>query len=133
MPLSQDLRERIVKLRAENLTQIEISKRLLVPQSSVSRILAKHRKTGSLEVGKPTGRPRQFSLKNDAFILQKIQEKPDITLYELIQKVKEELDKKVSVTVIQDSIKRLKLTRKKRRFTIPQKTLKAPEQNEKRL
>ena len=123
MPLSQDLRKRIVRLRKEEkLTQMQISERLLVPQSSVSRILAKHRETGSLEVGKPTGRPREFTTENDAFIAEKIKNQPDITLYELIDKVEEEQGKKVSVTVIQCSIKRLGLTRKKRRFTIQQKT-----------
>jgi len=121
MPISQDLRERIVKLRNQGITQIEISERLMIPQSSVSRILKRHRETGSLTVGKPTGRPRQFTQENDAFIAQKTQEKPDITLAELIESVNLELGKKVSVTVIQDSIKRLKLTRKKRRFTIQRK------------
>lgn len=129
MPLSQDLRERIVRLREEkNLTQMQISECLLVPQSTVSRILAKHRKTGSLEVGKPTGRPREFTPENDAFIAEKIKAQPDITLYELIDKVYEELSKKVSVTVIQCSIKRLGLTRKKRRFMTPAKT-KSPHKN----
>ena len=118
MSISQDLRERIVKLRIEGLTQDEISERLLIPQSSVSRILKRHRETGSLSVNKPPRRPRQFTPENDAFILKKVHEKPDITLAELIESVSSELGKKVSVTVIQDSIKRLKLTRKKRRFTI---------------
>jgi len=133
MPLSQDLRKRIVQLREKNLTQQQISERLLVPQSSVSRILSKHRKTGSLEVGKPTGRPRQFTSEDDDFIAQKIKVQPDITLAELIQKVHEELGKKVSVTVIQCSIKRLNLTRKKRLSTTRQKTLRRPRPDAKTL
>ena len=60
MPLSQDIRQRILRLRQQGLTQLEISERLLVPQSGVSRILAKYRKMGSLKAGKPPGRPRSF-------------------------------------------------------------------------
>lgn len=118
MPLSQDIRQRILRLRQQGLTQLEISERLLVPQSSVSRILAKYRKTGSLKAGKPPGRPRSFQ--EDDFIAEKIKEKPDITLKELVEAVEEKYSLKVGDSIIRSAIKRLGITRKKRRFmTLP--------------
>lgn len=114
MPLSKDIRERIVTLYQSGATQIAIAERLLIAQSSVSRILKRHRKTGSLEVGISSGRPRKFSPEDDAFIAQKVKQTPDITLHELIQAVADELGKKVSITVIQRSLKRLNHSRKKR-------------------
>ena len=121
MPLSKDLRERIVKASENGLTQMVISEHLMVAQSSVSRILnrAKH---NQLEPGKPPGRPRKFSKEDDAFIAEKVKQKQDITCKELVLAVQEELGKKVSSQTINCSLKRLNLTRKKRLFMTPKET-----------
>ena len=113
MNLSEDLKRRIVKAYEDGETQIEVSKRFMVSQSTVSRTLAHLKKTGSHKPKPKPGRPREHNY--DAFVSEKLREKSDITYAELKDAIEEYSGVRVSDGTITQTFKRLNVTRKKRR------------------
>ena len=123
-PLSKDLRERIVKLRSEGKTQEQIAEQLLIRQSSVSRILKRYRLLGNLKRTKPPGHRRILKAEDEQLLVSFVEKAPDATLQELAVLLLEETGKTISTTTVHTALKRLKITRKKRRSMTPLKTLK---------
>ena len=66
--ISSNTVAQIVALRTESLTQVEISQRLRVSQSIVSRALKRHRETGNFSARHRTGRSRCTSKRTDLLI-----------------------------------------------------------------
>ncbi len=131
-PLSKDLRERIIKLREQGKTQEQIAEQLLIMQSSVSRILKRHRLMGHLKTTKPPGRPRTMTADDDKLLTELVAKTPGATLEELANSMSEEVGKAISSSIIFSALKRLKITRKKRHSMTQQKILKKPRNVEKR-
>jgi transposase len=84
-PLSKDLRERIIAGKAEGMSHARLARELRVSISAITRLLALYRETGNV-----AARPRKAGRKprlNEEMLQQiagRIEEKPDITLKELI-------------------------------------------------
>ena len=87
-PLSKDLRKRIVEARTRGETVAQIAKEKNVCVSTINKLMALYRSTGSFEPRplnsgrKPRLTPEQF----DA-VKNKIREQPDISLKRLIKEL----------------------------------------------
>ena len=87
-PLSNDLRKRIIdaKLRGETEDKISVEKE--VNKSTITKLWALYRETGSYEARpNPRGRKPALSPQQLEKIAQKIRKQPDITLQELIDEL----------------------------------------------
>jgi len=87
-PLSNDLRKRIIeaKLRGETEDKIAIEKE--VNKSTITKLWALYRETGSYEARpNPNGRKPALSANQLEQITNKINKQPDITLQELIDEL----------------------------------------------
>lgn len=111
-PLPLELRERICQAydNGEG-SQATIAERFLVSRSTVERLLAQRRRTGSIAPGKSTGRKRKLSEPDRQRLQQAVADRSDATLREL----RETCGIEGSLTLVDNELKRLKLTRKKSR------------------
>lgn len=124
-PISNDLRRRIIEaIQANKESQEDVADRFSVSISFVEKLWSRFQKTGSYEA-LPHGGGRERLLKNDeALIRRKVAEQPDITLAELAEYVATETGQPVvSEPVMCVELQRLKLPRKKSRFTPRKETL----------
>jgi transposase len=116
---SEDLRIRIVKAYEQGLGSIrEIAKQFQVGKNFVNDLLQVWKKTGSVSPQRQGGGVKP---KLEEIHLQKLQkmveEKNDITLEELSERLEEETGLKVSLPTICRGLQKLGLTRKKKLFT----------------
>ena len=87
-PLSNDLRKRIIDSKLRGDTEDEIAADKEVNKSTVTKLWALYRETGSYEPRpNPRGRKPALSPQQLEQISEKINEQPDITLQELIDKL----------------------------------------------
>ena len=85
-PLSIDLRKRIIEAKLRGDTEDKIAAEKEVNKSTVTKLWALYRKTGSYEARpNPNGRKPALSAEQLEQIARKIDEQPDITLQELIE------------------------------------------------
>lgn len=118
-PYSQDLRQRIVEvLEADEQTQPEISERFGVSLSFIEKLWHRWRKTGSCAALAHGGGPKRALADYQARIRAEVARQPDVSLTELCQRVAQSGGADVSPSMMWREIKRLKLPRKKSRFTI---------------
>lgn len=115
--LSEDSRERLVSAYEKTKDLANVAKMFGVAESTVYRLVAQKRKTGSLALKLSTrGVKSKLSPIMVEQIKQKIKKVPDITLQELI----DELNLPIKASALCEFIvHKLKLTRKKRRYTQP--------------
>jgi transposase len=115
--LSEDSRERLVAAYEKTKDLANVAKMYGVAESTVYRLVAQKRKTGSLALKLSTrGVKSKLSPIMVEQIKQKIKKVPDITLQELI----DELNLPIKASALCEFIvHKLKLTRKKRRYTPP--------------
>lgn len=113
--LSEDLRKRITESYRDNpeLTQQEVSKRFLVSQSTVSRLLKRLKIKGHLKADKPTGRPRKLSESDHDYLKELHCQKSGISLNECVEMLLKEKQINISKSAIHEALNRMKLTRKK--------------------
>ena len=85
-PLSKDMRKRIIWAKERGDSHAKIAKELQVSVSMITRLLALYRETGSYEP-RPmyTGRKPRLDKETLQKIRERIEEQPDIALYELIE------------------------------------------------
>jgi putative transposase len=84
-PLSNDLRKRIIEAKLRGDTEDKIASEKEVNKSTVTKLWALYRKTGSYEARpNPNGRKPALSAEQLEQIALKIKEQPDVTLRELI-------------------------------------------------
>ena len=87
-PLSIDLRKRIIEAKLRGDTEKKIASDKEVCKSTITKLWSLYRKTGSYEARpNPNGRKPRLSPQQLEQIIQKINEQPDITLQELIDKL----------------------------------------------
>ena len=97
----------------------DIAERFSVSVRFIYSLLRLFRMTGSYEAKKNSGgAPRKISSEDEEKIRQFIEEKSDLTLEE----IKEQGNLEVSVSTIHRAIKRMKITLKKKRFILKNKT-----------
>ena len=113
MPLSQDLRNKIVFHKTNGETNADIAHWLRINEKTVRRIWGLYKEKKSVEP-KPhnKGRKPAFGQVIMDKIIEKIKEQSDITLEELV----EEFDLKISISALCRKLKKLNLNRKKRHF-----------------
>jgi len=86
--LSNDLRKRIIEAKLRGETEDKIAAEKEVNKSTITKLWALYRETGSYEARpNPNGRKPALSTEQLEQIAQKINEQPDITLQELIDKL----------------------------------------------
>jgi transposase len=84
-PLSNDLRKRIIDAKQRGDTEDKIASEKGVSKSTVTKLWALYRETGSYEARpNPNGRKPALSAEQLEQVARKIEEQPDITLRELI-------------------------------------------------
>lgn len=83
-PLSIDLRERLVAYVLEGHSRREAAAVFRVGVSSAIRCVAQHEKSGSVEPKKQGGDRRSKLKAHRAYLLQRVEEVPDISLSELV-------------------------------------------------
>ena len=114
-PLSTDIRARFELLSAQGLTGREIARRLMISAASASRLSQKLKRGLSLT---PADNPRNTGHGRLApyhdFLVELIHEDPDITLRELQGALADSHDVIASVSGIDQALKRLGYTYKKR-------------------
>jgi transposase len=117
-PYSQDLRERILRaVQAQEESQAAIAQRFAVSRSFVERLWQRWRQTGSC-AARPHGGGRQRSLRvAERLIRQTVARDPDVTLAALCERVARRKGIEVSPKTMCLEIRRLRLPRKKSRFT----------------
>ena len=87
-PLSNDLRKRIIDAKLRGDTEDKISADKEVNKSTITKLWALYRETGSYEPRpNPNGRKPALSPFQLEQITQKIKKQPDITLQELIDEL----------------------------------------------
>lgn len=114
-PLSADIRTRFEVLFSEGLTGREIGRRLMISAASASRLSRKLKQGLRLT---PARNPRneghgKLALHHD-FLIELIHQDPDITLKELQGALADAHDVTASVSGIDQALKRLGYTYKKR-------------------
>jgi transposase len=113
VPLSQEMREKIVYHKKAGAKNADIIKWLRVSKNSITRIWKQYKEENTI-APKPhnKGRKPAFCEKKLEQITTKISEQPDITLEELV----EHFNLSVSISALSRKLKKLDLTFKKRHF-----------------
>ena len=114
LPLSEEIREKIIYHKENGAKNKEIVKWLRVSKRSVERIWRLYKEENTIEP-KPhkKGRKPAFCSNKLEEIASKIAEQPDITLEELI----EYFELNISISALSRKLKKLDLTFKKRHFS----------------
>ena len=110
-PLSNDLRKRIIAAKEKGYSHERVAKEMHVSISAITRLLSLYRESGSYQA-RPLNNGRKPRLDEATLerIAKRIEDRPDIALYEL----REELSLPVSIPALCNTIhKKLGLYRKK--------------------
>lgn len=112
-PLSQDLRQRIIKAREEGEGTGEVCQRFGVSRKSVERFWNEHRRTGQC-LPKQIGGYRPARLApHDRKLQRWIQTQPDLSLAELQKRCLDQLQVTIGLTALWHHLRRLGLSFKK--------------------
>ena len=112
-PLSGDLRERIIKARAEGAGTGEVSQRFGVSRKSVERFWNQHRTSGHCRPKQIGGHRKSRLKKHEKRLRRWIAQQPDLTLIELRQRCQNQLAVRISLTALWHRLDRLGLSYKK--------------------
>ena len=114
--LSQDLRERVIDaVLIEGMSRRAAAARFGVSQSSAIKWVERVERTGSRVAGKVGGRKPMMLETHRAFIEARRQEKPDITLQGLCDRLQAERGVKAYPSVMSRFLRHIGVTLKKRR------------------
>ena len=122
MPLSMDLRERIVAARANGEKAEDVAERFDVGIATVERLDRRVREGKSLEPGVSTGRRPRLNDEKLAILTALVIEKPDRLIPELMAELEAHGGISVSSSTLSRSLTKLGLTRKKRLSTLRNET-----------
>ena len=114
--LSLDLRERAVKVYlADGGTLSEVAARFEISETTLWRWVKRLKETGSLAAKPDSGGKtnRKLFEEHDAAIMKWLQDKPDLTQWELVALLKEEFDITISQSRITPALRRIGFTQKK--------------------
>lgn len=112
-PLSQDLRQRIIAARERGAGTGEVCRRFGVSRKSVERFWKQHCLTGACQP-KPIGGYRRSRLeKHDRTLCRWIGEQADLTLSQLQQRCRQELDVAIGLNALWHRLEKLGLSYKK--------------------
>jgi transposase len=112
-PLSEDLRQRIIRARKKGEGVGEVCRRFGVSRSSVERFWKQHVKTGQCCPKKIGGYRRSRLEKHDRLLRRWLTEQVDLTLRQLQQRCQERLQIQIGTNALWHRIDRLGLSYKK--------------------
>lgn len=112
-PLSQDLRQRIIRARQAGQGTGEVCQRYGVSRKSVERFWKEHCLTGSCQPKKIGGYRRSRLEKHDRTLRRWLDAQPDLTLQELRARCLEELEVAIGITALWHRLEQLGLSYKK--------------------
>jgi transposase len=119
---SIDLRERVVQAVANGMTKSRAARTFSVSLATVKNYVRQVSTTGSLVPRPIPGRPREIPPAQDGALVAQLRVAQDATLEELRAAWEKVAGVRVSVATMSRAIKRLKWTRKKRRWVPPSGT-----------
>jgi transposase len=112
-PLSEDLRQRMIRARQKGEGVGEVCRRFGVSRSSVERFWKQHIKTGQCRPKKIGGYRRSRLEKHDRLLRRWLTEQVDLTLRQLQQRCQEQLQIQIGTNALWHRIDRLGLSYKK--------------------
>lgn len=116
VPMSRDLRERIVRAVANGSSRRQAAARFEVSPSAAVKLMRRVRATGSSSAPARFGGYRRPVLApHDALLRALVERKPDITLAEIQAELRQRVGVGVCLATIHSRLRRLGLRRKKRR------------------
>lgn len=116
-PYSQDLRERAIAAFEAGKTQVEVAAQFSIHKSTLEKWWYRWRDTGSCAALPPTPGPQRTLQAAEKFLRAAVQKRPDATLDELCERVKDAKGLVASPSMMCRELKLLNLPRKKSRFT----------------
>ena len=117
-----DLRERVLRARGQGESAQEVARRFSLSKRSVERYWHRYQETGQTTAGQMGGHRRSKLAPHDATLRKWIDQQPDLTLRELRQRCRAQLQVRLGVTALWHRLERLGLSYKKnaaRRRTNP--------------
>ena len=121
-PLSQDLRERIVRAVEGGSSIRQAAVRYEVSPSAAVKLMRRVRETGSVAPGRIGGHRRRVLDPHQDLLRSLVDAKPAITLGELQAELRARGIVVSALSTIHHALRRLGFTRKKRRYEPPSKT-----------
>lgn len=115
-PYSQDLRERAIASLEAGKTQAEVAAQFRIHKSTLEKWWYRWQKTGSCAALPPAQGPQRTLQAAEHFIRAEVKKRPDATLSELCERVKEVKGLQASPSMMCRELKRLNLPLKKSRF-----------------
>jgi transposase len=117
--LSADLRGRVIAAIEEGVSTREAARRFRIGISTAGSWYRRYRETGEMEARKQ-GQPSRSKLDaHEAFILGLIEDAPDITLTEIVERLATERGERAAPSTVWLFLDRRGITFKKRRRTPP--------------
>ena len=114
-PYSQDLRERAIAALEAGKTQAEVAAQFQIHKSTLEKWWYRWRDTGSCAALPPASGPQRTLQAAEKLIREEVKKRPDLTLEELCERVKETKGLVASPSMMCRELKILKLPRKKSR------------------
>jgi transposase len=116
-PYSQDLRARAIAALEEGATQAEVAARFSIHKSTLEKWWYRWQASGSCAALPHASGPERTLQAAERFIRTEVKQQPDATLKELCERVAEVKGLVASPSMMCRELQRLKLLRKKSRFT----------------
>jgi len=113
---SIDLRERVVRAVERGMAKSQAARTFAVSLATVKNYVRLVHQTGSLAAKPIPGRPRGIPRAQDAALVAQLRATPDASLEELVVAWKASQRVAVSVATMSRAIRRVRWTRKKRRW-----------------
>ena len=115
-PYSQDLRERAIAALEAGQTQAEVAAQFRIHKSTLEKWWYRWQETGSCAALPPAHGPQRTLQAAESFIRAEVQKRPDATLAELCERVKEVKGLQASPSMMCRELQLLNLPLKKSRF-----------------
>lgn len=112
-PYSAELRRDVLEMDRLGATTREIAVELSVSEPWVRRVKQEYRETGKTAPKLTRNRAKSWE-PHAAWLVEQVDQKPDVLLRELVALAAEECDWKVGDTTLSQALRALGLTRKKR-------------------
>ena len=114
-----EIRERAVAAVAKGKDRNDVVETFEISLARLKRWLKQKKEQGHLAIGKPPGAPRKLDQASLHYVKQHVKEKADASLAERCQAVVAQGYKAVSRQTMQRGLKRLGISRKKKRIATP--------------
>ncbi|WP_238985361.1 helix-turn-helix domain-containing protein [Nitrosococcus halophilus] len=124
-PYSLDLRQKVIEAYANKEGSIrQLATRFKLSKNTVSGFLKRLRETGTVHPkrGEGVGHPAKIDEPRAQYLTEVLQCEPDLTLQELCQRFEVRFGETISTSAMDRGLKKHRITRKKKRSTIPKNT-----------